>query len=88
VGRVAILRGRRVVARVPLVTAAEVPGAGPFRVILDELGFPLTLLLLVVIVSIVAIAGSRLRGRRARERADRRRDMARSDARAGEPDPT
>jgi D-alanyl-D-alanine carboxypeptidase (penicillin-binding protein 5/6) len=89
VGRVAVLRGRRVVARVPLVTAAEVPGAGPLRVVFDELGFPLTLLLLVVIVSSVAIAGSRLRARRqARERADRRRAMARSDARAGEPDPT
>jgi D-alanyl-D-alanine carboxypeptidase (penicillin-binding protein 5/6) len=88
VGQVTVLRGRRVVARVPLVTAAEVPGAGPVRVVLDELGFPLTLLLLVVIVSVVAIAGSRLRARRgARERADRRQSMARSEARAGEPDP-
>ena len=84
VGRVAVLRGRRVVARVPLVTAAEVPGAGPLRVIVDELGFPLTLLLLVVIVSTVAIAGTRLRARR---RADSRQAM-RSEARAGEPDPT
>ncbi|MDQ4047909.1 MAG: D-alanyl-D-alanine carboxypeptidase [Actinomycetota bacterium] len=88
VGRVAVLRGGRVVARVPLVTAAEVPGAGPLRVIVDELGFLLTLLLLVVIVSLVAIAGSRLRARRARDQAERRRATAGSEARAGEPGPT
>lgn len=89
VGVVAVLRGRRVVGRVPLVTAAEVPGAGPIRVVVDELGLLLTLLLLVVIVSVVAIAGSRLwAGRRAREWAERRRAMGRSESRAGEPDPT
>ena len=38
VGRVAVLRDGKVVKRVPLVTAAEVPGAGPLRVISDELG--------------------------------------------------
>jgi D-alanyl-D-alanine carboxypeptidase (penicillin-binding protein 5/6) len=89
VGRVAVLRGRRVVARVPLVTAAEVPGAGPLRVVTHELGFPLTLLLLVVIVSLVAFAGSRLGARRReRRRAQQREAMARAEARAGQPDPT
>jgi D-alanyl-D-alanine carboxypeptidase (penicillin-binding protein 5/6) len=89
VGRVAVMRGRRVVARVPLVTAAEVPGAGPLRVVVDELGFPLTLLILVVMVALVGIAGSRLRARRrARERSERRQAMTRPEARAGEPDPT
>ena len=38
VGRVAVLRDGKVVKRVPLVTAAEVPGAGPLRVISEELG--------------------------------------------------
>ena len=89
VGRVAVLRGRRVVTRVPLVTAAEVPGAGPIRVVTHALGFPLTLLTLAAIVSLMAIAGSRVRGRRrARDRMKRREAMARSEARAAEPGPT
>ena len=89
VGRVSVLRGRQVVERVPLVTAAEVPGAGPIRIVVHGLGLPLTLLLLVVIVSIVSMAGIvQVRRRRARRRAARRHAIARSDARTGEPDPT
>ena len=89
VGTVTVLRGRRVVQRVPLVTATEVPGAGPIRVVVHELGFPLTLLLLTVMVSLVVMTGTRVRAqRRARERAERRQAMAGSEATAGEPDPT
>ena len=89
VGRVAVLRDRRVVARVPLVTAAEVPGAGPLRVVVDELGITLILLILVVIVSAAAVAGTRVRARRrARVRADRRQAMTRSEPSAAEPDAT
>ena len=85
VGTVTVLRGGSVVSRTRLLTAAEVPGAGPLRVLLDELGFPLTLLLLVVMVSTVALAGSRLRARR-RElaRAERRRARAAPEASTGD----
>ncbi|MGI9081153.1 MAG: D-alanyl-D-alanine carboxypeptidase family protein [Thermoleophilaceae bacterium] len=89
VGRVTVLRGKRVVARVPLVTAAEVPGAGPLRVVVHDLGLPLTLLLLMVIVTFAAITGRRLHSRRrARDRAQRRRANARAEPRAEGPGPT
>ncbi len=84
VGRVTVLRGKQVVKRVPLVTAAEVPGAGPLRVIVDELGTFLTLLAIGVILMVTGMVGSRIRSkRRARELADRRRARARARARAG-----
>ena len=73
VGHVTVLRGKHVVGRVPLVTAAEVQGAGPLRVVVHNLGLPLTLLLLVVIVALAAITGRRLHSRqRTRARAERR----------------
>jgi D-alanyl-D-alanine carboxypeptidase (penicillin-binding protein 5/6) len=86
VGRVTVLRGGRVVERVPLVTAAEVPGAGPLRIVLDELGLGLTLLLLVVIFSLVAFTAS-LPRRRQRGR-DRTRARARTGTGAGGPPST
>jgi D-alanyl-D-alanine carboxypeptidase (penicillin-binding protein 5/6) len=89
VGSVTVLAGKRVAERVPLVTAAEVPGAGPLRVIVDDLGIALTVLLVLVIVSLVAITASFLRRRqRARHQADRRRARARIEAQAKGPPPT
>ena len=89
VGRVSVLRDGRVVARVPLVTAAEVQGAGPLRVVVHDLGLPLTLLLVVVIVSLVAMTASLIRRRqRARDRDDRRRARAHAEAAAEGPPPT
>ena len=89
VGHVTVLLGGRVARRVPLVTAAKVPGAGPLRVLLDDLGLALTLLLLMVIVSLVAITASLLRRRqRARHRAERRRARARPEVGAESPPPT
>ncbi|HEV2723059.1 MAG TPA: D-alanyl-D-alanine carboxypeptidase family protein [Thermoleophilaceae bacterium] len=89
VGRVSVLRGGRVVRRVPLVTAAEVQGAGPLRVVVHDLGLPLTLLLVVVIVSVVTLTANLLRRRqRARDRADRRRARARAEATVDGPPPT
>lgn len=86
VGRVTVLRGGRVVDRVRLVTAAEVPGAGPLRVLVDDLGLALTLLLLLVIVSLVPFTASLLRRRqRERDRAERRRTRARPDVGAKGP---
>jgi D-alanyl-D-alanine carboxypeptidase (penicillin-binding protein 5/6) len=82
VGRISIVRGGRVVRRVPLLTAERVPGAGPLRVLADELGT-----FLVVFVALLAIAGcilllgrSRARRRRDSERAAGRRSRARGRA--------
>ena len=82
VGTVAVLRGREVVRRVPLVTAAEVPGAGPLRVIVDELGTFLTLVLIGVILAVAATGLTRIRSRR-RERELAARRRARTRAQAG-----
>jgi len=89
VGRVTVLVGGRVVESVPLVTAAKVPGAGPLRVIADDLGLALTLLLVVIIVTLVAFTASLVRRRqRARHRAERRRARARPEVGAEGPPPT
>ena len=60
---VSVYRGNELIGRVALVTAAEVPGAGVFRILTSVLGVPLTLL---VLVGIFLAAGLRLRtvGRR------------------------
>ena len=50
VGTVSVLVDGRVVRRVALVTAVDVPGAGTVRVVLSALGVPLTLLLLLGIL--------------------------------------
>ena len=74
VGSIAVLRGGRLVRRVGLVTAAEVPGAGPLRVIADELGILALLLALGAGAGAVVLAGRvRTRRRREAERAARRR---------------
>jgi D-alanyl-D-alanine carboxypeptidase (penicillin-binding protein 5/6) len=79
VGTVAILRDGKVVRRVPLLTAEEVPGAGPLRRLASALGIPLTALVLLVIVSAVAITGIQIRRRRrARSQEARRRTRARA----------
>ena len=59
VGTVAVLRGKRVIRRVPLVTAASVPGAGPLRKLSDGLGPALPVLLLVLACGLGAIAARR-----------------------------
>jgi len=83
VGRVAVLRDGKVVKRVPLVTAAEVPGAGPLRVISEELGGALITLILLVGLSAAGWSVIRIQSRRrARRLADRRRERQRARARA------
>ena len=68
VGSVTVLVDGRPVRRVALVTAAEVPGAGPLRVLVSDLGVPLIVLiaLLIVIAAILAILRLRIRIRYAR----------------------
>ena len=51
VGSVTVLVDGRPIRRVALVTAAEVPGAGTLRVLLSELGVPLTLLIALAILA-------------------------------------
>lgn len=83
VGRVAVLRDGKVVKRLPLVTAAEVPGAGPLRVVADELGTLLLLLVVLAAVVLAAFVAASVRSRRrARELSERRRERARARARA------
>ena len=83
VGRVAVLRDGKVVRRIPLVTAAEVPGAGPLRVVAHELGTFFTAARAAgrrrVATFLVASVRSR---RRAKELAERRRERQRARARA------
>ncbi len=74
VGSIQVLRDGRVVRRVELVTAAEVPGAGPLRVIADELGIVVLLLALGGGGGAVVLAArARTRRRRDAERAAKRR---------------
>lgn len=86
VGAVTVLRGGEVARRVPLLTGEQVPGAGLPRRIASALGISLTALVILVIVSLTAIAGMRVRRkrrtriqqarRRTRERARRREEPA------------
>jgi serine-type D-Ala-D-Ala carboxypeptidase (penicillin-binding protein 5/6) len=83
VGRVAVLRDGKVVKRVRLVTAGEVPGAGPLRVLADELGtFLLLLVVLAAVVLVTFLAASARSRHRTKELAERRRARARARARA------
>ena len=83
VGRVAVVRDGRVVKRIALVTAAEVPGAGPLRVIAAELGTGLFILILLVGLTAIGVGGLRIQSRRrARRLADRRRERERARTRA------
>ena len=61
VGSVTVLVDGRRVRRVPLVTAEEVPKAGTLRVLLSELGVPLTVLILLAILVAAVLAMLRLR---------------------------
>jgi D-alanyl-D-alanine carboxypeptidase (penicillin-binding protein 5/6) len=67
VGTVAVLRAGRVVRRVDLLTAHDVPGAGALRVIFSVLGVPLTLLILLAIVIAAVAARRRIRLRLVRD---------------------
>jgi serine-type D-Ala-D-Ala carboxypeptidase (penicillin-binding protein 5/6) len=83
VGTIAVLREGKVIDRVPLVTAAEVPGAGPLRRLVHALGGVVTLVLILVFVSVIVMVAVRQRSRRKeRERAERRRARNRARARA------
>jgi serine-type D-Ala-D-Ala carboxypeptidase (penicillin-binding protein 5/6) len=73
VGTVSVVHDGDVVRSVPLVTAEEVPGAGPLRRLSSALGVVLSLLLLLTILFGVALVGLRVRAVRAR----RGRTMAR-----------
>ncbi len=71
VGSVTVVVDGRPVRRVALVTAAEVPGAGPLRVLVSVLGVPFTVLivlaiLLAAILATLAILRVRIRIRIAR----------------------
>ena len=80
---VTVRRGREVIKRVPLVTATEVPGAGPIRVVTHALGTGLTLILLGFMVLGAAMLAIRASNQRyARQRAQRRRARARAGAEA------
>jgi serine-type D-Ala-D-Ala carboxypeptidase (penicillin-binding protein 5/6) len=83
VGRVAVLRDGKVLKRMPLVTAAEVPGAGPLRVISEELGGGLITLVLLLALTLGAWGAIKFQSRRrARRLAERRRERQRARARA------
>jgi D-alanyl-D-alanine carboxypeptidase (penicillin-binding protein 5/6) len=61
VGSVTVLVDGRQVRRVPLVTAAKVPGAGTLRVLLSDLGVPLTVLGVIAILVALVLTLLRLR---------------------------
>jgi D-alanyl-D-alanine carboxypeptidase (penicillin-binding protein 5/6) len=61
VGSVTVLVDGRPVRRVALVTATDVPGAGTLRVVLSELGVPLTLLIGLAILVAAVLTVTRLR---------------------------
>jgi D-alanyl-D-alanine carboxypeptidase (penicillin-binding protein 5/6) len=63
VGSVTVFVDGRPVRRVPLVTARAVPEAGTVRVLLSELGVPLTVLLVLAILLGAALVAMRLRVR-------------------------
>jgi D-alanyl-D-alanine carboxypeptidase (penicillin-binding protein 5/6) len=83
VGTIAVLREGKVIDRVPLVTAADVPGTGPLRRLVDALGGVVPFFLILVLVSVIVVVAARQRSRRReRERAERRRARKRARARA------
>jgi serine-type D-Ala-D-Ala carboxypeptidase (penicillin-binding protein 5/6) len=63
VGSVTVFVDGERVRQVPLVTAADVPGAGTFRVLTSVLGVPLTVLLVIAILLGAALAALTLRRR-------------------------
>jgi hypothetical protein len=73
VGSVAIVRRGRVVRRVDLVTASDVPGAGILRIVTSGLGVPLTLLVVLGMLGVGSLVVIRTRARGLRDRDQRRR---------------
>jgi serine-type D-Ala-D-Ala carboxypeptidase (penicillin-binding protein 5/6) len=63
VGSVTVLVDGEPVRRIPLVTAGDVPEAGTLKVLLTELGVPLTVLLVLAILLGAALVALRLRVR-------------------------
>jgi serine-type D-Ala-D-Ala carboxypeptidase (penicillin-binding protein 5/6) len=63
VGSVTVVVDGRLVRRVALVTAADVPGAGPLRIVVSELGVPLIVLIFLALLFAVILAILRLRVR-------------------------
>jgi D-alanyl-D-alanine carboxypeptidase (penicillin-binding protein 5/6) len=61
VGSVTVLVDGRRVGRVALVTAEKVPGAGTLRVLLSDVGVPLTVVILLAILVGAVLALLRLR---------------------------
>ena len=61
VGSVTVLVDGRPVRRVALVTATDVPGAGPLRVLVSVLGIPLTVLIVLAILVAAVLTLLRLR---------------------------
>ncbi len=61
VGSVTVLVDGRPVRRVALVTATDVPGAGPLRKLLSVLGVPLTLLIGLAVLVAAVLTMLRLR---------------------------
>jgi D-alanyl-D-alanine carboxypeptidase (penicillin-binding protein 5/6) len=61
VGSVTVVVDGRPVRRVALVTAADVPGAGTLRLVVSELGVPLTVLIVVALLVAVILAILRVR---------------------------
>jgi D-alanyl-D-alanine carboxypeptidase (penicillin-binding protein 5/6) len=61
VGSVTVVVDGRPVRRVALVTAADVPGAGTLRVVVSELGVPLTVLIVFALLVAVILAILRVR---------------------------
>jgi len=83
VGTIVVLRDGKVIDRVPLVTQAAVPGAGPLRKVVHGLGGLFTVLLILLAVSVIVMVAMRQRSRRReRERAERRRARNRARARS------
>ena len=87
VGRITVLRGDQVVRRVRLVTATDVPGAGPLRLVVSTLGvalLPLLAALALLVAGLVVVIRRRpppKTGSRRGDREARRRERER--ARAG-----
>jgi D-alanyl-D-alanine carboxypeptidase (penicillin-binding protein 5/6) len=61
VGSVTVVVDGRPVRRVALVTAADVPEAGTLRVVVSELGVPLTVLIVLAVLVAVILAILRVR---------------------------
>jgi D-alanyl-D-alanine carboxypeptidase (penicillin-binding protein 5/6) len=88
VGRITVFRDGKVVDRVRLVTAAEVPGAGPLRRAASAVGGGLILIFLLGMVSAATVVIIRARRtRQAWERSQRHRAQARAVRETEEPDP-